>query len=148
MKPETEWRGLRPITQQFAVSFKSLFYLRIQCYQTETNCGRRKGHCLLCCTICRLWYTSHTPAPQKHRQRDLTCTSWQPWINWCQQFLTRHREALQTHWSKPLNTQRAQTLNPTTVSEWFNLVEKHLVLPKEGEGIHKRWLALYEQYQM
>ncbi|KIK80961.1 hypothetical protein PAXRUDRAFT_86911, partial [Paxillus rubicundulus Ve08.2h10] len=39
--------------------------------------------------------------------------------------------------SKPLDTQQAQALNLATVSEWFDLVEKHLILSKEGEGIQK-----------
>ena len=31
---------------------------------------------------------------------------------WAGRFLDRHRDVLQTHWSKPLGTQRAQSMNP------------------------------------
>ena len=48
------------------------------------------------------------------------------WIDW---FLTRHQERLQTHWSCPLDTQRAQNLNPTTVANWFDLVEEYIHNP-------------------
>ncbi|KAF9236316.1 hypothetical protein BU15DRAFT_50230, partial [Melanogaster broomeanus] len=55
--------------------------------------------------------------------------------NWCQRFLTRHRDQLQTHWSKPLDMQHAQALNPATVNHWFDLLEKHVVKGKDGEDI-------------
>jgi hypothetical protein len=42
-------------------------------------------------------------------------------------FLDRHREALQTHWSKPLDMQRARALNPEAVKEWFELVCKFVL---------------------
>lgn len=35
--------------------------------------------------------------------------------SWVQRYLTCHRDALQTHWSKPLDTQRAQGLNPAAL---------------------------------
>ena len=34
---------------------------------------------------------------------------------------------LQTHWSKPLDMQRVQALNPEAVKHWFNIVEKLVV---------------------
>lgn len=55
--------------------------------------------------------------------------------NWCQRFLTRHRDQLQTHWSKPLDTQRAQALNSATVNHWFDLLEMHAVKGKDGQDI-------------
>jgi hypothetical protein len=47
--------------------------------------------------------------------------------NWVNNFLTRHRDELQTHWSKPLDTQRGQALNPTNVKLWFDMVKEHIV---------------------
>ncbi|KAG1776552.1 hypothetical protein EV702DRAFT_926449, partial [Suillus placidus] len=58
-------------------------------------------------------------------------------LNWCQRFLTRHGDEVQTLWSKPLDTQRAQALNPATVEHWFNLVEKHAIMGKDGQPIQK-----------
>lgn len=46
---------------------------------------------------------------------------------WVFRFLDRHREELQTHWSRPLDTQRARALNPEAVKAWFDLVEKWIV---------------------
>ncbi|KAF8573605.1 hypothetical protein K439DRAFT_1374874, partial [Ramaria rubella] len=36
--------------------------------------------------------------------------------NWMDRFLERHRNELQTHWSKPLDTAHAHALNPTIVN--------------------------------
>ena len=47
--------------------------------------------------------------------------------NWVNNFLTRHRDELQTHWSKLLDTQRGQALNPTNVKLWFDMVKEHIV---------------------
>jgi len=46
---------------------------------------------------------------------------------WIYSFLDRNRNKLQTHWSKPLDMQRAQALNPAAVKHWFNLVEELIV---------------------
>ena len=46
---------------------------------------------------------------------------------WVSRFLTRHRDPLQTHWSKPLDTQRARALNPEAVADWFSLVKQFIV---------------------
>jgi hypothetical protein len=46
---------------------------------------------------------------------------------WIFSFLDRHHERLQTHWSKPLDTQRANSLNPQAVESWFKLVEEFIV---------------------
>jgi hypothetical protein len=43
--------------------------------------------------------------------------------NWDHQFL----DVLQTHWSKPLNTQWAQAMNPEVKKRWFALVEEFVV---------------------
>jgi hypothetical protein len=47
-----------------------------------------------------------------------------PESNWVHRFLDRHRDELQTHWSKPLDTERARSLNPTAVAKWFELVKE------------------------
>jgi hypothetical protein len=47
--------------------------------------------------------------------------------NWIDIFLNRHHEELQTHWSKPLDTQRGRALNPTNVKLWFDLVKENIV---------------------
>jgi hypothetical protein len=46
---------------------------------------------------------------------------------WIYAFLDRNRDKLQTHWSKPLDMQRAQALNPEAVKHWFDLVEELVV---------------------
>jgi len=55
-----------------------------------------------------------------------------PESNWVHRFLDRHRDELQTHWSKPLDTERARSLNPTAVAKWFELV-KELVPSDQGK---------------
>ena len=42
---------------------------------------------------------------------------------WVTRFLNRHRDTLQTHWSKSLDTQRAKCLNPEAVESWFKIVK-------------------------
>lgn len=59
--------------------------------------------------------------------------------NWVNNFLARHRDELQSHWSKPLDTQRGQALNPTNVKLWFDMVKEHIVdagvLPENVYGM-------------
>ena len=43
-------------------------------------------------------------------------------LNWVDTFLIRHHDELQTHWSKPLDTQQGWALNPTNVKLWFDLL--------------------------
>lgn len=47
--------------------------------------------------------------------------------SWVDNFLTRHHDELQTHWSKPLDMQRAQSLNPAAKENWFKTVKEHVV---------------------
>lgn len=51
-------------------------------------------------------------------------------VNWVGRFLERHRDRVQTYWSKPLDTQRAQSLNPEAVKHWFKLVKREIVDPQ------------------
>lgn len=46
---------------------------------------------------------------------------------WIWAFLDRHEAELQTHWSKPLDSQRARALNPEVTAGWFELVKKFIV---------------------
>jgi hypothetical protein len=46
---------------------------------------------------------------------------------WVGRFLERHRDGLQMHWSKPLDTQRAQSMNPEAKKKWFELLEEFVV---------------------
>jgi hypothetical protein len=46
---------------------------------------------------------------------------------WVGRFVDRHCEALQTHWSKPLDTQHAQGMTPKEKKQWFELVETFVV---------------------
>lgn len=46
---------------------------------------------------------------------------------WVFNFMDQHHEKLQTHWSKPLNTQHAKSLNPAAVESWFKIVEEFVV---------------------
>ena len=46
---------------------------------------------------------------------------------WVGRFLDRQRDILQTHWSKPLDTQRAQAMNPKAKRKWFELLQEFLV---------------------
>ena len=47
--------------------------------------------------------------------------------SWVGRFLDRHRDVLQTHWSKPLDTQRARAMNPEAKKKRFELVEEFVV---------------------
>ena len=47
--------------------------------------------------------------------------------SWVGRFLDQHCKVLQTHWSKPLDTQRACTMTPEAKKNWFELVEKFVV---------------------
>jgi hypothetical protein len=47
--------------------------------------------------------------------------------SWIGRFLDRNRETLQTHWSKPLDTQRARAMNPEAKKRWFQLLEEFVV---------------------
>lgn len=47
--------------------------------------------------------------------------------SWYFNFLDRHHAELQPHWSKPLDTQQAKSLNPVAVRSWFEIVEKYIV---------------------
>jgi len=49
--------------------------------------------------------------------------------NWVDNFLNRHHDELQTHWSKPLDTQhgRASSLNSTNVKLQFDFVKENIV---------------------
>lgn len=48
-------------------------------------------------------------------------------VNWVYRFLERHRSRIQPYWSKPLDTQRAQSLNPENVKHWFELVRQEII---------------------
>ena len=47
--------------------------------------------------------------------------------SWAGHFLNRHCAALQTHWSKSLDTQRARSMNPEAKKGWFKLLEDFVV---------------------
>ena len=47
--------------------------------------------------------------------------------NWVDNFLNRHHDELQTHWSKLVDTQWGKALNPTNVKLWFDLVKENIV---------------------
>jgi hypothetical protein len=59
--------------------------------------------------------------------------------NWSDNFATRHWDELQTYWSKALDRQRAQGLNPEAVKDWFELVKEHIadpdILPENVYGM-------------
>ncbi|KAJ3532696.1 hypothetical protein NM688_g7385 [Phlebia brevispora] len=60
--------------------------------------------------------------------------------NWVDRFLLRHHDELQTHWSRPLDTIRAKSLNTTTVNHWYyDILEKCYVdegfLPENTYGM-------------
>ena len=52
-------------------------------------------------------------------------------------------------WSKPLDTQQAQALNPISVKHWFMLVKNHIVdagiLPSNIYGMDKSCLTPSDQ---
>ena len=49
--------------------------------------------------------------------------------SWVGRFLDCHQDILQTHWSKPLDTQRAHAMNLEAKKKWFELVEEFVVKP-------------------
>jgi len=46
---------------------------------------------------------------------------------WVFKFLDRQHERLQSFWSKPLDMQRAYSLNPEAVKSWFDMIEEFIV---------------------
>jgi len=46
---------------------------------------------------------------------------------WVFKFLDRHHARLQTFWSKPLDMQRAYSLNPEAVKSWYDIVEEFVI---------------------
>ncbi len=47
--------------------------------------------------------------------------------SWVPRFLDRYRDELQTHWSRPLATERARSLNKDAVKHWFELIKKKII---------------------
>ena len=46
--------------------------------------------------------------------------------NWTDHFVERHHETLSTHWTHPLDSKRAQALQPDVIEHWFGLVKKFI----------------------
>ena len=46
---------------------------------------------------------------------------------WVTCFLDRHCDVLQMHWSRPLDMQRAQSMNPEAKKRWFELLQECIV---------------------
>ncbi|KAJ7674116.1 hypothetical protein B0H17DRAFT_840293, partial [Mycena rosella] len=46
---------------------------------------------------------------------------------WSYAFCELHYAELQVFWTKSLDRQGAQALNPEAVKSWFNLVKEHIV---------------------
>jgi hypothetical protein len=72
-----------------------------------------------------------------------------PELNWINCFLGRHHNELQTHWSRPLDTQRAQALKPAAVAHWFDIVKEHIadpdICPEDVYGMYESRFALGDQ---
>jgi hypothetical protein len=72
-----------------------------------------------------------------------------PESNWINCFLGRHHDELQTHWSRPLDTQRARALKPAAVAHWFDLVKEHIanpdICPEDVYGMYESRFALGDQ---
>lgn len=47
--------------------------------------------------------------------------------NWYFNFCDRHHKRIQALWSSPLDSQRANCLNPANVKEWFEKIKKYVV---------------------
>jgi len=54
-------------------------------------------------------------------------------------FLNRGHDELQTHWSKPLDTQRGRALNPTNVKLWFDLLKENIEIKIYFRIIFMEW---------
>src|ERR1700761_46605 len=54
--------------------------------------------------------------------------------NWADRFVERHAKRLQTFWSKPLDSSRAEGLNPAAVNHWFYDIIKPNIY-SEGEEV-------------
>ena len=48
-------------------------------------------------------------------------------VSWVYRFLQRHHGRVQTFWSKPLDTQRAKSLNPVNVAHWFKVLKSEVI---------------------
>jgi hypothetical protein len=47
--------------------------------------------------------------------------------SWTGRFLDRNRHELSMHWSKPLDMQRAKSLNPIATAAWYALLKKEVI---------------------
>jgi hypothetical protein len=47
--------------------------------------------------------------------------------SWVPRFLDRYHDELQTHWSRPLATERARSLNKDAVKHWFGLIKEKVI---------------------
>jgi len=47
--------------------------------------------------------------------------------SWVPRFLDRYRDELQTHWSRPLATERARSLNKDAVKHWYELIKENII---------------------
>jgi transcriptional regulator with XRE-family HTH domain len=47
--------------------------------------------------------------------------------SWVPRFLDRYRDELQTHWSRPLATERARSLNKDAVKHWYELMKENVI---------------------
>ena len=69
--------------------------------------------------------------------------------SWAGRFLDHHWDILQTHWSKPLDTQRAHAMNLEAKKKWFELVEEFVVKlgikPENLYGMDKTGCPLSDQ---
>ena len=68
---------------------------------------------------------------------------------WVFRFLERHQDALQTHWGKHLDMQRAQCLNPNAVKSFFDLLMKtlaeHSILAENIYGMDESGVPISTQ---
>jgi hypothetical protein len=47
--------------------------------------------------------------------------------SWVPRFLDPYRDSLQTHWSRPLATERARSLNKDAVKHWYELMKEDVI---------------------
>ena len=141
-KPISERRGVRKIGEEFGVNYRTLSNLSKPGAQSisDFNATKKKLSTaeedvlvkLIIESADRGFPLTH-PIIISHANEIIEAREGPDFVpvgtKWITRFLNRYRDEIQTHWSRPLDTQRARALNPDVVRSWFDLLEEHIVKP-------------------
>ena len=134
----TKRRGLRPISEQYNVQWRTLGRLvKGGVSMSAFNASKRKltfaeEHVLvdfiLASSDRAMPPTLKKVAEHANGILEARGIDFEPvGESWVGRFLDRYREEIQTHWSRPLAMERAKALNKDVVKHWFELIKLHVI---------------------